>query len=316
METTTFDETIQKFLHLSFEIHNKAYGSSTNEKLWCTWTNKFMSLYAKANNPEKFYPIFIKFFNENEEYISKKIFEENSEGDIIVNDEWLKELPSIETNKSKSWTPSSSKCRGKIICLDSSNPKLSAYSIPISEIYNCAIKLYKDKGEKDSICKTYPAKFLYLFYKIYLFCLPEHYEIIKSNVKMLEEHLEIITPTKNTSDMGASLGGGLSSIINGVMESAGMKSDKNHGNTIETLINKINTKSNIDAAGKVIGEVMGIFKGETKDGTSAENLAEGISKVVKSETVINAIGGIKTLLTGEAKEASVTEEGDNPEEQE
>ena len=324
-ELKNFDESVISLLKLSFEIHDKTYGSVGDQKLWIIWTNKFTNLYNKAKNPEHFIEVFNKFFYENDETIGNKIFEENEDGEIKVNDEWLKINGTIQ-KKTKEWTPSNSKCKGKIIYFKKEDEKFNAICIPVSEIYNCAIKLYKEKGDKDSYCKTYPAKFLYIFYSIYLFSLPKankYYKIIENNAKEIFEHLEIITPVKNNDNMSSNVGGGVSKIIQGVLSAAGINNNFN-SKTIDSLLSKAGDEQNINKIGSVLKEVVTVFNSSST--TTPDGIIDGIGKVIKSDIVKESIADItnfaKTEMgstetsTGTSTETSTEICNDDPDEQE
>jgi hypothetical protein len=304
--SNNFDTSIKNFFELIFEIHDKKNGSMSSQKLWMIWANKFSNLYAKgvakAKNSEAFYEPFLNFYSENENDINKPIFTENEDGNTLVNDSWLKNIENTKTKTNENdWSPSSSVCKGKIIYFDNTDPKLKAISIPVSEIYNCSILLYKEKGEKESVCKTYPAKFLFCFYKIYGCLLPEN-ENIKNNITQLYEHIESLTPIKNTEGLNSNLGG-VGKILSGVLSTAGIQNFDTKN--IDKLINTASSEQNINKMGNVVKEVMSVFS-NSSNSTNTEDIIGNIGKVIQSPIIKEVIGDI-TAMGG--KEEKVEVEG-------
>lgn len=215
-QITTFEQSITKFNTLAFEAHEKLYGVTAKQRLWITWIEQFMSAYAKISDSSRFKKVFVNYFNEYKKDFTHLIFteEENESGETItkVNDFWLK-IPKSGTTDSDNWTISESLCKGKIIYIKKDVPKVS---LPVSELYEVCIKLFKDAKKKDESTRSFPSKFLYIFYNMFYFSIPEEEdlrEVIKTNIDMLYEYLTTITSSKTNETLMDSLGGGLSKFL-------------------------------------------------------------------------------------------------------
>lgn len=316
-----FDSSVKYLLEVSSEIHDKLHGNSSSKTaLWMSWTNKFTNAYAKKNQPEFFYSMFITFFNKYISNFSMPIFtKETPESSVTVNDIWLKNeeyLPGPgfvqpQIAVAGSWTPSEARCKGVVIYFND-NEKFAAVSIPISEIYRAACKLYKREG--DANCKLYPAKVLIGLYSIIYYVLPDIIEqkiIIKSNIDELREHLEISSPASesaiNQDNIGSGLAG-LSKIMSQVMKSAGIDNSGFDENTLPKMLGGAINEKSINTVGKVVKEVVNAVSGPSEDGGKQDigSMLGKIGKALQTDTVKDAISGISEFTKKQNDELIAT----------
>lgn len=140
------DNSIKLLLDTSLAIHDSMYGKSqNNQRHWFTCVNKFMCVYTGINNPEKFKEMFLNFYNSHKEHLDKPIFYDDEQGKSHVNDSFLKNNEKNDnnnkSNKSNSWSPKEITSKGIIIYYKPNEEKFKAIAIPISEIYQSAVKI-------------------------------------------------------------------------------------------------------------------------------------------------------------------------------
>lgn len=240
---TDFNAHVKSLVDVSMQIHEKLY-KSTQNKLWMVWIMKFLSTYTKAGKPAAFHEMFNKFYLENQTQLNKNVF--NSDG--IVEDGWLKEGTS---NSKDSWSSKDAKCKGKVIFFDASNPKLTAISIPISEIYAASIKLYNDTKDSDPGADTYPALLLMHLYNIL-------YEVTKvgklsDNAKSLSKYIEEFNlPPKSE---GGALDG-MSGYIKSVLKNSGLKDTDTSSEEMDKSFKQLLNKDVLDSLGKAMSGII------------------------------------------------------------
>lgn len=305
----SFEASVKALLQTAFEVHDKAYGSLSAQQLWMIYANKFFTAFVKAKNPDGFHDMFMRFYTGRSKEIVSPIFIEVDD-DTVVNDKWLRDdeikpgpgikIPS-KTKKASSedtWSPAeSSRCKGYVIYFDDTNPKLVAVSIPISEIYRAAMKLYREKGAKDTSCRTLPARVLLHFYSILHNILPDldaGKETITTNCVALEDFIGKLTPTDggNVEGVGAGLQG-IGKIMAQVMKAAGMSSTGIDETNITNMLGTALNENAITGMGKVVGEVIKAVQGpgEGKEGgpQGIGDVIGGIGKALQSDAVKNAV---------------------------
>ena len=284
----TFDINIKKLFTLSCEVHDKLYGSMANQQFWFICMCKFSVIYSQSDNQQAFIDIFLKFYKKNIEFFTQKLFVENENDELDVNDDWL--LLKNKEKKTKKWSPSMSTCKGQVIYFDEQNVKLKAIIIPISELYDAAIKLYKEKGDSNPICKTYQIKVLDAFFSIFSSIVTDN-DVLNTNLTELKEHIEIITPTKSTeSNMG-----GIGKLISGVLSNAGINSNFDTKN-IDNLINKASTQENLDKMSTVLKEVVTVFN--TTDSTEnkgVDGILNNIKKVIELPIIKSVVSDVSNI---------------------
>jgi len=320
MEENSFDVHIKNLFKISSEIHDKLYGSllNTNQQFWFICIQKFGAVYAQSGKIAPFIEIFEKFYKKNLEYFEQKILVENEEGNFSVNDEWLI-IPSESKKETKSkGSPLFEKCKGKVIYFDESKPKLMAVCIPISEIYTSAIKLFKEKGEKNNSHRLYRIKLLETFFSIFNLIDPQN-EILSENLKELKDQIDIYSPPTNSSSSSSSggesnLGGGIGKLINGVLSGAGIKNGFNAKN-IDTLIGKAASEDNMNKISGVIKEVVGVFQGPQKK-EGIDGILDNIKAAVDLPAVKDVVKDVSNLnlneITSTGTEGTEGTEGTGP----
>ncbi len=309
-----FDTSLKALLQTAFEVHDKAYGSMSSQQLWMVWANKFLAAYVKAKKPAGFHGMFTKFFLEHSDLVAVPIFHEVDE-DVVVNDKWLrdtefKKAPGAKApSKSRakraapedSWSPAEmSRCAGYVVYFDTENPAYIAVSIPISEIYQCAIKLYKERGKKDPSCRTIPARLLHHLYAVLHNVLPDlaaGKEVVTRNCIMLDEFISKLVPTEGgtSESTGAGLQG-IGKIMAQVMKAAGMPTSGIDESGINNMLGNALNENAITGMGKVVGEVIrsvqGATGGDGKEGKGPSDIGDvlgGIGKALQSDAVKSAV---------------------------
>ncbi len=307
-----FDSSIRYLFETSLNIRNEAYGNSQNtQKLWVTWLTKFINIYTKKKNPDTFIPMFQTFFNENIDQFSLPIFETEEDGSTKVNDNWLKhneyrDGPGFDASNppkkivKNSWTPDDSRCKGYVIYFND-NEKFYMISIPISEIYNTAVKLWRERKEKNLECKTFPAKILLSLFSVVYHSLPDisdQKEILKSNIDKLQAHVDTLTPAGGgSSNVGSGLSG-IGKIMSQIMKASGISGSSSFDEgKIDNMIGKIANQNSIEKVGKVIGTVIETIKPEEGSGEQQNigGVLNKIGKALQSDTVTSAVTEVASL---------------------
>ena len=179
--TDSFDHHLTQLLRVATRISNASSGVTSNP-VWVTWTVKFLQAYNAAKNPPAYHEMFIRYLNEGGVDLASPIMTDDGR----VQDSWLRDS---KTTKSKdgSWSLSGIQPRGQVIYF-SPDPKYKTVSIPITEIYLAAMKLYHDNRNKDTFAAVAPSSILYNLYGIYAAILPssapERSTIIKNKDAM------------------------------------------------------------------------------------------------------------------------------------
>lgn len=328
------DESIKLLLTSSLAIHDNLY--SNKQRVWFTNVTKIFSAYTKIDNPDSFKDMFINFFNKHREILSKPIFYDSPEGDMLVNDSLFKiteviagpgiDPTKIKTTKSDSWSPTETFNHGYVIYFDNDNPKTKAVSIPINEIYQSATKLYKDQngGAKN---KSYPGKILLSLYSTFLFSLPEddsNYDDIKKNVNVLSEFLDQILGEDKSNNGPLS---GITNIMAQVMKSTGLSSGDMNASQLESVLGNALSGDTFKGLSSVVTELMSSVNGKENnnigdvmtnigDALKSDSIKDMVSKTAsQSEELINSIPGLNNIMesfTGVSASATVNVSVGNP----
>lgn len=212
----SLDTAIKSLLRVINQIQLSSDGSSgldfmnSSKPYWHLCVEKFHAAYIKSKNPGGFVDMFNTFFEKHQDKFTEDVVDE--EGDI--NDEWLKnkEVLNSTVSKKKKTVDSSSfslrniKCRGEVIYFDESNEKIRNVSIPISEAYLHACKIYAN-GAKKGEYSPLPAQLLLALFTVMMeVCDDESKSDVKSNVKALKDVVEQLTNGEEQStSTGATL---------------------------------------------------------------------------------------------------------------
>lgn len=302
-----FDHHLVSLLKLSLKIHDRM--GYRSEKPWKVCVSKFMSAYVKAQNPPGFHDMFIDFFAKHKKNISVRLFQSTEDDDITVHDDWIKnedihpgpgekkKSVRLGGKKSGDWGPSDLKCQGYVIYFDNKNPKHATYSIPISEIYVCATKLYKKERERDPATGKFPASVLLHIYSIFLEVAPCDKKLFQQNIDDITEFLENISSSEEPSDGVGSGFNSLTDMFQRVVKATGIGQEGGTAdeNGIKKIIDNVLESKTLENVGKVVEEV-------TKSFTTANSKnSSGFSGVLNSLGQALQSGGVHEAVEETAK---------------
>lgn len=340
-ETTTLDSSIRGLLKTisAIENHGKMGGIDflkTSKPYWNLCCDKFHAAYVKARNPDGFRDMFYNFYDAHRERFTEEIVNDGE-----INDEWLKNkevlpLPGSSASRKKKsdefgFSLKSISCRGEVIYFDEKNEKIRNVSIPITEAYLSACKIYVD-GAKEGEYSPLPAQLLYyLFCIIYHVCDTEDQEIMKSNVESLKEIVSSLT----SEDTGASGEGSTLEPIRGMMKTlvnklgisgdatklmegeglqkaiSGIFSD-DVTSKMKSMWNTFSEKVKVDET-KDIGSLISTIGEAIKDPTLQSSLQEGITSIASA---VGVGAGAFELSKEEQAQVAPSSESSAPTEQE
>lgn len=285
--TKDFGTSIKLLYETALEVHEKAYGPMAEQRFWLKNLGKFHSAFIKSKKDDSFHPMFLKFYQLHQKELAKPILVEEK-GGYRVKDSWFK----AEGEKKKEpWqTPSRRRCIGHVVYVDD-DPKIASVCVPITELYRCALKVRKEKGEKSESVISLPFRVLYYFYSIIYSVLskdlfPEKEGVIAENCETLKVEVEAVAPGERSSGSGM---GGLSSMLGQIMKSAGMEGDFDEGKIGEVLGGALGGKG-LDDIGKVVGSVFKAVKGgEGDEPKDVGDILGRVGKVLQSDEIKGAI---------------------------
>jgi hypothetical protein len=326
---STLDSSIKGLLKTIATIGNngKLPGMDfmkASKPYWNLCCDKFHAAYIKARNPEGFRDMFYHFYDNRRDIFTTEVV---SDGEI--NDEWLKNkevlpLPGSSSGKSKKksgddygFSLKSISCRGEIIYFDERNEKIRNVSVPITEAYLSACKIYVD-GAKEGEYSPLPAQLLYFLYSIvYHVCDTEDQAMMKANCGALKEIVDSLTSEDtHSSGEGSTLEPikgmmksladkfGLSGEAGKLMEGDGLQkaisgifSDEVTGK-MKSMWSTFSEKVKIEESGD-IGALISNIGEAIKDPGLQSSLQEGIS------TIASAVGMTPSFDLSEADKAMV-----------
>lgn len=308
----------------------------TSKPYWSLCCDKFHAAYSKARNPEGFRDMFYNFYDNHREKFTEEVVNEGE-----INDEWLKNkevlpLPGDKGSRKKKsddfgFSLRSISCRGEIIYFDERNEKIRNVSIPITEAYLAACKIYVD-GAKEGEYSPLPAQLLYhLFSIIYHVCDTEDQEVMKTNVDSLKEIVDSLSSEDESGSgegstlepikgMMKSLAGklGLSGDASKLMEGDGIQKaisgifSEDVTSKMKSMWSNFSDKVKIEET-KDIGALISNIGDAIKDPSLQSSLQEGIS------TLASAVGigkGAFDLTKEEQEKVAPSSEVSAPTEQE
>ena len=319
---TSLDSCIRGLLKVISQIQNvSSMGGmdfmKSSKPYWHICIEKFHAAYIKAKNPEGFRDMFASYFTKNLDKFKDDVIDDD--GDI--NDEWLKNKDILvsKANKKKKTIDESSfslrniNCRGEVIYFDESNEKIKNVSIPVSEAYLAACKIYSD-GAKNGEYSPLPAQLLVaLFTLMSEVCDEKYKKQMEDNVKSLKDVVDQLTNGEETNNgMGSTLNG-----ISGLLEQAKKKlgidlnnlDTNNIEKTVSGLFNdditnkaksiwdKFNSKVNA-ADAKDIGSIISSVSDAMKDGELQAELQSTLAEVASK---VGFGGGITISKDDQAK---------------
>ena len=292
---STLDSSIRGLLKVISQIQNVSSTKNGNflgngsKPYWTICVEKFHAAYIKAKNPEGFQDMFANFFGKHRDKFTSPVIDD--EGDI--NDEWLKnkDILSACTKKKKSGDDNSFSlrninCRGEVIYFDETNEKIKNVSIPISEAYLSACKIYSD-GAKRGEYSPLPAQLLVsLFTLMSEVCPPKHKESVENNIKELKDVVEQLTNGDDTSTTGSTLDG-LGSILKKAQQSLNLNLGDINASNIEEKVSSI-----MDPA--ITGKFKTMWdrfneKVNLKDGADIGSIITNVSEAMKDKDLQNEL---------------------------
>lgn len=251
------------------------------ERVWLGWLKKFNLYLAKLEPTEygKLIPIFQAFRQQYRKALVEPIFIEDAEGELDVNDGFLRcPKESARGASSKSWLKQQQSCRGLVIYAHPGVDALKAVSIPISEMYEEAIKLRLDEE-----FLTYPVRVLEKLYNVLIVtsAAPES----DPTVALLMANLEMV---KSVSAAGpeqtpAAESEGALSGLSGVMSALFKKGDGILG-------------GGEGGIGSVVEKIAKEIDTGTADPANPEDLKSVIKKIGKALGNDDIVGSLATNL--------------------
>jgi hypothetical protein len=303
---TSLDTNIRGLLKVISQIQNVSsakngsFMGGSSKPYWHICVEKFHAAYIKAKNPEGFHGMFHNFFAKHREKFVKSVID----GDGDINDEWLKnkEILSVTSKKKKSsdegvFSLKNINCRGEVIYFDETNEKIKNVSIPISEAYLTACKIYSD-GAKRGEYSPLPAQLLVaLFALMSEVCDDKYKDSVTDNVKELKDVVDQLTNGEEETTTGSTLDG-LGSILKKAQESFNLNLGDINASNIEekvssildpnitgkfkTMWNRFNEKVNLQQGadlGSIISSVSDVMKDKDLQNELQNTIAEVASKV-------------------------------------
>lgn len=219
-EVNLLDTSIRKFFNICGEVQDAWSNKKKEQPYWSVCCNKFQGVYLGIDDVDGFTDVFTNFHEKYGEQYCVDIFKEE---DDKVNDDFFMdrkvypkpgEDPSLVAKKKKgksSWNKRPTN-KGRVIYFSNTDPKASGVCIAIGEIYCICTQLYEDmekSGDDDSDIRALPPRLLNEFYKIILFANGENCkgsEIMKSNIKILEEIISDVTSDSAPKNDGGPFG--------------------------------------------------------------------------------------------------------------
>lgn len=287
----TLDKSLTYLFDTAHSIHHELYKNSSEPKYWKVCIDKFGIAYKKCGNEkgeEIFRKFFLKFYLKNPDFFEKPIFNVNKAEDQYLRSEEYQEGPGykqfLETTQMKDsiCINNTSYCKGCVIYA-SEKPELSIISIPVTEIYLCAVQLYKT-GETTN--KSFVFKVLLSLFSLMYHSVPEkNKEKIFENIKMINEKVLSILPNESQETTS---GNGFNQI--GDMISKFLKTSDGKQMSLENLI----SPKTVDMAKKALGEFVTNIEESNKEegGFNMGALTKGLNKTLQSETVGSVLGEI------------------------
>ena len=227
--------------------------------------------------------MFLSFFDKHRDKFTKPVIDD--EGDI--NDEWLKNKDILSTSSKKkkssddnSFSLRNINCRGEIIYFDETNEKIKNVSIPISEAYLSACKIYSD-GAKRGEYSPLPAQLLVsLFTLMNEVCPEKHKDNVSNNVKELKDVVDQLTNGEDTSTTGSTLDG-LGSILKKAQQSLNLNLGDINASNIEEKVSSI-LDPNITGKFKTMWDRFN-EKVNLKDGADLGSIISNVSDAMKDK---------------------------------
>ena len=288
----SFNKHVKALTELSLNIADDL----NNESLvWKNYVTRFMQAYTAANNPDGFREMFMRFFRSNVSQLSRPIMNDEME----FNDKWLKSTEVIPHPASKKVASYSLKqfCRGIIVYFSDDNEKLRAVSIPISEIYNAALKLCARDHVK---YVTLPASVIYHFFSIILAVIPRSFherEVIQRNVDVIREAIKGLgsSPDKIENKTMGNING-MGSLIKEMVKQAGMKVPEKSSKDMDAALDRM---MNGDVIAK-IGNLVSTISADS-EGSDLSSVLRNVGKALQNDELNATVADITAKHESEAQ---------------
>lgn len=249
------------------------------ERLWVKWLRKFQMVLVGTEETKRdvFVPVFQAFLRRYRTLLTAPVFRDDEEGDPIPNDDYLR-FPSDIGTKKTSWAQQA--CRGIVIPYDHADPRMRAVAIPLTEIYEDAIRLHK---EGDFI--SYPSRLLAALYHVLILVCPDTdptKPLLISNHEALVALIDDGAENVGGAAAGEGAMNGLGAIMGKLLKGDGLSSmfgeqgmASEVGSLVEKLSSKIDPETKADDLGSVISQVVTSLQAPD----IAASLAAGIEKL-------------------------------------
>jgi len=301
---SNFDGYLKLLLDTSLKISEQLY-SSDSRKYWIKCVNKFYATYSKGDNPKFFHKMFIDFYKDHTNDFNKPIFYDTEDETDIVNDDFLRNTsimkgPGIETHTKKassSWKRDNDNkdlcCKGFVIYFNKEDAKFKAVSVPIAEIYQESLELFKKKGDSSNFANSVPSIILMCLYGIYTEILDENQNtILKDNLNILQEYVKEVGFEEKSSLTG------VMDIISNVMKQTGLGNNMDSSQLKDMLGNVMNNDL-FATVGNVVQKITSNVSTTGEDGKprDVKDIINNLGQVIQNSDV-------KDMIADTAQKAS------------
>ena len=288
----TFDLHLTNLLKVAIKIAGATNGISSTP-VWVSWTSKFLQAYNTAKNPSAFHEMFMRYFNDNAGDLTTPIMGAGGR----VQDGWLRECKNVK-NHEGTWSMSGIQPRGQVIYY-SNDPKFKSVSVPLTEIYLAAIKLYRDSKDKDMFAATAPSNVMYNLYSIYASLLPtsapERSGIV-ANQESMRQALELSGVSDVNSTTNQSGGGALKdvkSLMRTVIERTGIDIPPEQADQMEQTVSTLMDGDVLSHITKVVGTATASGEGSDKGGNpDIGAILANVGQALQNSQVRSAISDV------------------------
>jgi hypothetical protein len=299
-----FDGYVKLLLDTALKISEQLY-SADSRKYWIKCVNKFYATYSKGDNPKFFHTMFIKFYNNHKDEFNKPIFYDTDDETDVVNDDFLRNTsimkgPGLDapTKKvSSSWKRDSDSkdlyCKGCVIYCNDEDAKLKTVSVPIAEIYQESLELFKKKGDSSNFANAVPSIILMCLYGILTEILgKEQDEILKENLDVLREYVKEVGVEDKSSLSG------VVDIISNVMKQTGLGNNMDSSQLKDMLGNVMNNEL-FSTVGNVVQKITSNVSTTGEDGKPRDikDIVNNLGQIIQSSDV-------KDMIADTAQKAS------------
>lgn len=321
----SLDKAIKDLIAFFIEIKDIIFESKGADPYWGICISKFQTSYLKLEDVTGYREMFLNFHEKFHKEYCINVYTEDNEGDIIVNDSFLRNTTmytiagEIKKTVDKKSHASRPPLKGPVIYFSTKEQGVAGVCIAIGEVYRKCIDLYdtmEKNNEDDSDIRILPSRFLYKFYNVMYHAhggeiLLEQEETLLKKTKS-KSHLDFLEVEINSKliDQMKIIKENLKSISRTISQLSNVDpnddASKNSGsfNIITNIVDKLTGGKNpVLPGGSEVGKVIQSVVGDTQD---LQNVMGNVmSEIGKSETNNNneppqmgtLLGSIATVLT-------------------